>query len=127
MVDDIIRLEAHSVERTGRMEVAGHAGAEAHVLPEALEAGALVEVGGADAFAHHVPVGAAGAQLHLVLVHDLLQLLAHFADFAHGFAVDVVVSAPDAAVAVLLPLVVDVKEGEVVALRYLGIRVEKIR
>lgn len=38
-------------------------------------------------------------------------------DLAHGLGVDEVVVAPDAGVIVVLPLHVDVKVGEVVALR----------
>ena len=42
-----------------------------------LEPGSLVEVGGADALADDVPLRPAGDQLHLLLLHDLPQLLLH--------------------------------------------------
>ena len=38
--------------------MAGHAGAKIDVLANAAEASGLVEVGGADALADHVPLGA---------------------------------------------------------------------
>ena len=42
-----------------------------------LQSGSLVEVGGADALADDVPVRPTGNQLHLLLLHDLPQLLLH--------------------------------------------------
>ena len=47
-----------------------------------------------DALAHHVPLGAARDEVHLLRVHDVLQLLSHFAHLAHGFHVDEVLATP---------------------------------
>ena len=47
------------------------------VLPDALELGSVVEVGGADGLAHEVPVRAGRLHCHLLLGHDVQQLLPH--------------------------------------------------
>lgn len=70
----------------------------------------------ADALPDDVPVRARAHQHHLLVLHNLLHLRAHL---AHGLAVDEVVGAPLRAVAVGLPLVVHVQEGQVVRLEYL--------
>jgi len=82
------------------MQVAGHACAQIHILPDALEPGRLVEVRRADALAHNVPVGAAALHVQVLLRHDVLQLLPHLAHLPHRLDVDEVLVAPRRAVAV---------------------------
>ena len=59
-----------------------------------LDSGGLVEVAGADALAHDVPVAAARDELHLLGDHDVLQLLPHLTHLAHRLHVDEVLAAP---------------------------------
>mmetsp|Transcript_24293 Transcript_24293/g.76457 ORF Transcript_24293/g.76457 Transcript_24293/m.76457 type:complete len:388 (-) Transcript_24293:519-1682(-) len=98
------------------MQVAGHPAAAVDVLADALKARGVLEVGGADGLAHDVPRGPAAHQLDLLRLHDVHELRAHLPRLAHALDVDEVVAAPVPAVPVVLPLVVRVQEGEVVAL-----------
>ena len=98
------------------MQVARHARAHVDVLCDRLHLGRVGEVRGADGLAHHVPVRAARLHPHLELRADVEDLLAHLLDLAHGLGVHEVARAPVAAVAVLLPLLVHVEQGEVVRL-----------
>eukprot|EP00911_Craspedida_sp_UC1_P000718 UC1_evm2s548 len=51
-------------------------------------------------------------------LHYVEQLCANFSHLFHGFGVDKVLGGPAAAVAVGLPLLVHVEQGQVVALRH---------
>ena len=73
-----------------------------------------MEVGRADALPDDVPLVAGADHGHLLLVHDVLELLPDLAHLAHRLAVDEVVGGPLHGVAVGLPLQVDVEEGQVV-------------
>ncbi len=53
-----------------------------------LNPGSLVEEGRTEAPPDDIPVGAAGAEGDLVLLHNLLQLLADFAHLPHRLYVD---------------------------------------
>ena len=58
-----------------------------------------MEVGGADALAHNVPLGPAGDEGQLVLVHDVLELLPDLPHLPHGLDVDEVLATPRRGVA----------------------------
>ena len=77
VVDDVVGGVAEAVQGGGGVQEAGDAGAAVHVLPNTLQLGGVVEVGGADGLAHDVPVGARGADGYLLLLHDVRQLLPH--------------------------------------------------
>ena len=53
-----------------------------------------MEEGGTDALPDDVPVRAAADELHLLVLHDLLQLGAHLPHLPHRLDVDEVVRAP---------------------------------
>lgn len=78
VVDDVVGQVAEAVERAGRMQLHGHAGAEVDVLADAFHFGRLGVVARADAFADDVPVGAAARHDHLLHFHDVVQLLSDF-------------------------------------------------
>ena len=63
-------------------------------LSDAPEARCLVEEGCTDALPDDVPVRAAADELHLLVLHDLLQLGAHLPHLPHRLDVDEVVRAP---------------------------------
>ena len=58
-----------------------------------------MEVGGADALAHNVPLGPAGDERQFVLVHDVLELLPDLPHLPHGLDVDEVLATPRRGVA----------------------------
>ena len=76
------------------MQMARHSSAAVDVFADSFEPGGLVEVGRTDALAHNVPILAGRDYGHLLLIHDILELLAHLANFAHGFVVDEMFLAP---------------------------------
>ena len=53
-----------------------------------------MEEGGTDALPDDVPIRAAADELHLLVLHDLLQLGAHLPHLPHRLDVDEVVRAP---------------------------------
>ncbi|KRX44449.1 hypothetical protein T05_629 [Trichinella murrelli] len=77
--------------------------------------GRVVKIRRTDTLANNIPVSTAGLDRHFLLVHDVLQLGPYFAHFAHRFHVDKVVGAPAGTVPVHPPLLVDVKQSQVVA------------
>ena len=73
------------------------------ILPEP---GGLMKECRANALPDDIPVCANTHHIHLLALHDLLELSAHLPHLAHGLAVDEVVCAPLRTVAVSFPLVV---------------------
>ena len=60
----------------------------------------MVEERGTDALPDEVPAGAAGDELHLALVHDVLELLPYLPHLTHRLHVDEVLRRPARGVAI---------------------------
>lgn len=100
VVDHIVGRCAETVERRRWMQVAGHARAQIYVFADSLQSCCLIEIRRADALAHNVPIGAARLHVHLLLRHDVLELLPYLAHLAHCLDVNEVFIAPGGAIAV---------------------------
>ena len=127
MVHHVIGRVAETVERTGRMELARRTSQHIYIGPDALDPGRIEEIGGADAFSNNVPIISAGHVIHLLLLHQLQQLVADAAHSHHGLSVDVVSLAPRHAVLGSLPLQKHIEVGQMVALGDREVRVDVVR
>ena len=107
------------------MKIGRHSVSGIHVLADYLEAGGLVKEGGTNALPDDVPVSAAAHHLHLLALHDLLQLRAHLANFPHRLDVDKMIRAPLTTVSVGFPLLVHVQVRQMIRLRNLKYKIVK--
>lgn len=114
MVDDVVGKVPESVERRRRVKVHRDGRAEVLELPDTLDAGGLVEVGAADSFTvrsfksielqgekrekenapDDVPVGTAGDDVELLMLHDVEKLSADLTRLAERLGVEEVTSCP---------------------------------
>ena len=62
-----------------------------------------MEESSTDTLSNDIPVSATTHQLHLLVLHDLLQLGPHFPHLPHGLDVNEVVSAPGGGVTIGFP------------------------
>ncbi len=84
VVHDVVGRVPQAVQGGGGMEVTRDGGAAVDVLPDAPHLGSIVEVGGADGLADHVPVGSRGRDRQLLLLHDVHQLRPDLLRLAHA-------------------------------------------
>mmetsp|Transcript_4895 Transcript_4895/g.13354 ORF Transcript_4895/g.13354 Transcript_4895/m.13354 type:complete len:230 (-) Transcript_4895:514-1203(-) len=117
MVHDVVRRESKAVQSTAGVHVRRHARPAVHILSDALELGSVLEVGGADGFAHDVPLVPCRGHLDLLLHQDVHELLTDLLGFAQALGVQVVPITPSCAVAIVFPLLVYMEQRQVVTLR----------
>jgi hypothetical protein len=117
VVDHVVWGVTQTKEGRGGVQVGGDAGEHVDVLPDALDASAVVEIRRGDGFADKIPRASTGAVGHALCLHDVQELRVDLASLLHGFGMNKVLSAPGGGVALLLPLDEDIQESQMVALR----------
>lgn len=92
---------ASSSSGSNVLEDPTHPGPDVHILSNTLHPRSLVKVSGRDALSDDIPIRPNRQQLHLLLLHDILQLSTDFTGLAHELGVEEVLHAPVVAVSVL--------------------------
>ena len=92
---------------------------QADIFAETFQSTSLMKIRRADTLSDNVPIRSTRTQIHLVLVHNFLQLLSYFSHLPHGFCMHVMLITPISRIFILFPLVVHVKEGQMIAFRHL--------